>query len=115
MPGRTFTSSTRYRYNFNGKESDPETVGTGGGTQDYGFRIYNPSLGKFLSVDPLTKSYPWYTPYSFAGNKPIRYIDLDGLEEADVFLSVEHGQAKFWLNATNEQKIPPSEMTLFVI
>jgi hypothetical protein len=44
-------------------------------------RIYNPSIGKFLSVDPLTKSYPWYTPYQFAGNKPIAFIDLDGLEE----------------------------------
>lgn len=32
-------------------------------------------------MDPLTKSYPWYTPYQFAGNKPIWAIDLDGLEE----------------------------------
>jgi len=38
-------------------------------------------VGKFLSVDPLTASYPWYTPYQFAGNKPIEAIDLDGLEE----------------------------------
>jgi hypothetical protein len=49
--------------------------------QDYGFRIYKPELGKFLSVDPLTQSYPWYTPYQFAGNKPIQYVDVDGLEE----------------------------------
>ena len=34
-----------------------------------------------MSVDPLTSSYPWYTPYQFAGNKPIAAIDLDGLEE----------------------------------
>jgi len=34
----------------------------------------------FLSVDPLTKSYPYYSPYQFAGNKPIQFIDLDGLE-----------------------------------
>ena len=32
-------------------------------------------------MDPLTASYPWYTPYQFAGNKPIESIDLDGLEE----------------------------------
>lgn len=48
---------------------------------DYGFRIYNPAIGKFLSVDPLTKDYPWYTPYQFAGNKPIGAIDIEGLEE----------------------------------
>ena len=58
-------------------------LGGGGSTYDYGFRIYNPQLGKFLSVDPLFKSYPWYTPYQYAGNKPIRFIDLDGLEEYD--------------------------------
>jgi RHS repeat-associated protein len=70
-----------YRYGFNGKEKDPEGMGGGGSTYDYGFRIYNPQIARFLSVDPLTKSYPWYTPYQFAGNKPIWAIDLDGLEE----------------------------------
>jgi len=59
---------------------DNEVSGQGN-QYDYGFRIYNPRLGKFLSVDPLTKSYPWYSPYQFAGNKPIIAIDLDGLEE----------------------------------
>ncbi len=56
-------------------------LGGGGSTYDYGFRIYNPALGRFLSVDPLFKSFPFYTPYQFAGNKPIYAIDLDGLEE----------------------------------
>ena len=66
MPNRTYSlSSSKYRFGFNGKENDLET-----GTQDYGFRIYNPLIGKFLSVDPLTKDYPWYTPYQFAGNTP---------------------------------------------
>lgn len=44
--------------------------------------MYDPRIGKFLSVDPIAKSYPWYTPYQFAGNSPIQYIDLDGLEPA---------------------------------
>jgi hypothetical protein len=52
-----------------------------GNQQDYGMRIYDPRVGRFLSVDPLTKSYPYYTPYSFAGNKPIAFIDRDGEEE----------------------------------
>jgi RHS repeat-associated protein len=81
MAERAYTTANGYRYGFNGKESDNEVKGAG--TQyDYGFRIYDPRLGKFLSVDPLTQSYPWYTPYQFAGNKPILAIDLDGLEEA---------------------------------
>ncbi|MBJ7428015.1 MAG: hypothetical protein JHD28_03530, partial [Bacteroidia bacterium] len=64
-----------YRFAFNGKENDDETE-----TQDYGMRIYDYRLGKFLSVDPLTKSFPSLTPYQFASNSPIANIDLDGLE-----------------------------------
>lgn len=74
--------SLNYRYGFNGKEMDASTE-WGSTEYDYGFRIYNPSIGRFLSVDPLTKSYPWYTPYQFAGNMPIKFIDLDGLEPAE--------------------------------
>jgi len=73
-----------YRYGFNGKEKDQSGEFGGNTTYDYGFRIYNPAVGRFLSVDPLTSSYPWYTPYQFAGNKPIAAIDLDGLEEVVV-------------------------------
>jgi RHS repeat-associated protein len=69
MPSLILTASnTNYRYGFNGKELDPNMDGN---NYDYGFRIYNPQIGKFLSTDPLAKKYPWYTPYQFAGNKPI--------------------------------------------
>ncbi|MFW5872481.1 MAG: RHS repeat domain-containing protein [bacterium] len=70
-----------YRFGFNGKEKDDEWHGSTGTVYDYGFRIYDARIARFLSVDPLTKSYPWYTPYQFAGNNPIWAIDLDGLEE----------------------------------
>ena len=79
MPGRQYTqANSGYRYGFNGKENDKD-ISVGG--QDYGMRIYDTRIGKFLSVDPLTKSYPFYTPYQFAGNKPVLANDLDGLEE----------------------------------
>ena len=67
-----------YRFGFNGKENDGEW-----GTslvQDYGFRLYNPGIGRFLSVDPISMQYPELTPYQFASNRVIDGIDLDGLE-----------------------------------
>jgi RHS repeat-associated protein len=76
----SLTAFSGHRFHFNGKETDNEVYGEGN-VYDYGFRIYNPRLCKFLSVDPLTKEYPWYTPYQFAGNKPIWAMDRDGLEE----------------------------------
>jgi len=60
-----------------------------GNQQDYGMRIYDPRIGRFLSVDPLTKSYPELTPYQFASNTPIGGIDLDG-EEVKI-VTVYHG------------------------
>lgn len=80
MPGRQF-SSNAYRYGFNGKERDDEGLGGGSSTYDYGFRIYNPALGRFLSIDPLAKEFPFYTPYQFSGNKAIACLDLDGMED----------------------------------
>jgi RHS repeat-associated protein len=79
MPNRTY-SANNYRYGFNGKENDNEVKGTGN-QQDYGMRVYDSRLGRFLTVDPLMPDYPFYSPYQFAGNKPIVAADLDGLEE----------------------------------
>jgi RHS repeat-associated protein len=79
MQGRSFSAASGYRYGFNGKENDNEVKGEGN-QQDYGMRIYDPRLGKFLSVDPISKSYPELTPYQFASNRPIDGIDLDGEE-----------------------------------
>ena len=76
MPGRTFSAGA-YRYGFNGKENDKDA---GEGIQDYGMRIYDNRLGKFLSVDPLFNRYAFYSPYHFAGNTPIQAIDVDGGE-----------------------------------
>ena len=92
LVGRTYQAETsvKYRYSFNGKENDDETYGDGN-EYDYGFRIYNPRLGRFLSVDPLFKGYPELTTYQFASNRPIDGIDLDGLE----YLSADFARVEF--------------------
>ena len=80
MPGRKYIpANSSYRYGFNGKENDNEVKGEGN-QQDYGMRIYDPRLGRFLSVDPITSKYAELTPYQFASNRPIDGIDQDGLE-----------------------------------
>lgn len=79
-------SANSYRFGFNGKENDEKEWGSSL-IQDYGFRLYNPGIGKFLSVDPLRKQYPELTPYQFASNTPIWAIDLDGLEATPSTLS----------------------------
>lgn len=102
MPGRLYNSAN-YRYGFNGKENDNEVKGTGN-QQDYGMRIYDPRLGKFLSVDPLTKDYPFLTPYQFASNTPIQAIDLDGLEKLYYLGAFDKGGKSTLLNVLNQSK-----------
>jgi RHS repeat-associated protein len=87
MPGRGFNSE-KYRYGFNGKENDNEVKGAGNQI-DYGMRVYDPRIGKFLSVDPLTKKYPYLTPYQFASNTPVQAIDLDGKEKLEAFFLLD--------------------------
>ncbi|HBG70621.1 MAG: hypothetical protein A2W93_09640 [Bacteroidetes bacterium GWF2_43_63] len=81
-----------HRFGFNGKENDNEVKGTGN-QQDYGMRIYDPRLGRFLSADPLIvqeQKYPELSPYQFASNRPIDAIDLDGLEMTSVIINDEY-------------------------
>lgn len=66
------------KYRFVGKQKDEES-----GLYYYGARYYAAWVCRFISVDPLFREYAYYTPYQYAGNKPINYIDIDGLEEGE--------------------------------
>lgn len=74
-----FETGEGYRFGFNGQEKDDEVAGNGN-SLEFGERIYNARISRFLSIDKLTGSYPYWSPYAFAGNTPIQAIDLDGLE-----------------------------------
>jgi RHS repeat-associated protein len=91
MPGRHYDAGAGYRYGFNGKEKDKDLNSLT--AYDYGFRIYNPGMGKFLSVDPIAEDYPSLTPYQFASNQPIESVDLDGLERDDYRLIKNDGKS----------------------
>jgi RHS repeat-associated protein len=62
------------KHKYNGKEEQEMP----GKWLDYGFRFYDPQLGRFHTVDPLAEEYFSYNPYCYVGNNPIRRIDPDG-------------------------------------
>jgi RHS repeat-associated protein len=64
---------------MNGKEKDDEIKGSGN-SYDFGARIYDPRLGRWLATDPLQIKYPSLSPYHFGYNSPIITIDPDGKE-----------------------------------
>jgi RHS repeat-associated protein len=60
-----------------GKEKSNEIYGEGN-AYDFGARIYDPRIGRWLSVDPLQQKYPSFSPYNFTMNNPLFYYDIDG-------------------------------------
>jgi RHS repeat-associated protein len=76
MPGRSFSSGS-YRYGFNGMEKDDEVKGSGN-SLDFGARIYDSRLGRWLSRDPASKNYPSFSDYIAFGDNPIYFVDPDG-------------------------------------
>ena len=80
MPGWSYTQENQYRYGYQGQECDDEMNGIGN-SYAFEYRINDCRLGRFLSVDPLTDSYPWNSPYAFAENRVIDCLDLEGAEQ----------------------------------
>jgi RHS repeat-associated protein len=77
MPGRTYiANSSSYRYGFNGKEKSPEISG---GALSFEARIYDSRIGRFFTVDFLSKKLVNTSNYSFANCSPLDGIDFNGL------------------------------------
>ena len=79
-------SESGYRYGFNGKEKDQDNEFGNLTHYDYDARIYNPSIGKFLSVDPLFDAplNGGTGPYTFVWNSPLKFIDPTGMHGESV-------------------------------
>lgn len=86
------TTTDKYRYGFNGKESDNEAKGAGNSI-DFGYRIYDSRLGRFLSNDPLFREYPNFCPYQYNSNSPIFILDVDGLGDPLTVMKVRRNRA----------------------
>ena len=62
-------------YKYNGKELNDELWLN---TYDFGARNYNPALGRWMNIDPLSARYDSNSPYNFTINNPIYFVDPDG-------------------------------------
>ena len=80
-PRSEHAQSSANRFKYNGKEL--QTVG-GLGYLDYGARMYDQSLGRWFTTDPLSEKYYGLSPYVYCGNNPLRYVDPDGRDVWEV-------------------------------
>ena len=104
MPGRGITPVNAYRYGFNGKEKDDEAKGNGN-ELDFGARIYDSRLGRWLSVDPLAAKYASTSPYVYVNNTPIFFIDKHGEEWVNPYTNLVQTTQKALIDEPNDRKL----------
>ena len=66
------------KYLYNKKELQDELT-----EYDYGARFYDPTIGRFTTIDPLAEESRRWTPYGYGDDNSIRNIDPDGMEAED--------------------------------
>lgn len=78
------------KYLYNGKELQQGTDWL-----DYGARMYDPTIGRWMTLDPMAEKMRSWSTYAFCFNNPLRFLDLDGMKPGDLFKSTESAALDF--------------------
>lgn len=95
--------TTHDRYSFNGMSKVDELKGDGN-SYTTEFRQYDPRIGRWLSLDPLTAQFPWQSPYCAFDNNPLNIVDPTG-ENGEEPKIIYVGSAKSKIHPQEAEKV----------
>jgi len=107
---RSYEIASVYSYGYQAQERDDEIYGRGA-SYYYKYRQQDARLGRFWSVDPLAGKYPYYSPYSFSGNRLVDAVEWEGLEpdrlpmyEGEIVIAPlgTNGPYKLWMGSAED-------------